>query len=405
MFAVLSAKLKSAPSSVLKSVRKPFMRLVILLNALWFAAACEPIALGGGTGGNVKAGEPVAVALLLPRGSAISGDDLISTALENAARLAVADLQGVKVDLRVYATAGDAGRAQTAAKQAVADGAQVILGPLRAESANAVAVAVAPSGVNVLAFSNNTTIAGGNLFLLGSTFQNTANRLTAYAKRQGKGRILVVHDQEIGGQLGKTAITQAIAATGATLAGTVGYERSQQGVTSAVPRIKAAATAGNANAIFLTSTSDAALPFYAQMLPDVGISGATTQFIGLSRWDIPAQTLALPGLQGGWFALPDPARSANFNNRYASAYGKSPHPLAALSYDGIAAIGALARSGKRGALSAASLTQGAGFQGANGIFRLRPDGTNQRGLAIAQITNQQVVIIDSAPSAFGGAGF
>ncbi|MCV2894049.1 penicillin-binding protein activator [Lentibacter sp. XHP0401] len=392
--------------AVLSAARKPFVKLFALMSLVWLAA-CEPVSLSGPAsgGGNLKAGDAVKVALLLPRGSAIQGDSLVSDSLENAARLAVADLQGVKIDLRVYATAGDAGRAQTAAKQAVADGAQVIIGPLRAESANAAAVAVAPSGVNVLAFSNNTTIAGGNLFLLGSTFNNSADRLTAYAKRNGKDRILVVHDEEVGGQLGKAAITQSIARTGATLAGTIGYERSQQGVTTAVQRIKAAAAAGNANAIFLTSTSDAALPFYAQMLPEVGISNANTQFIGLSRWDIPAQTLQLPGLQGGWFSLPDPAKAGQFSARYTGAYGSQPHPLAALAYDGIAAVGALASSGRRNALSASSLTQGAGFQGANGIFRLRPDGTNERGLAIAQIQDRKVVIIDAAPSSFSGAGF
>ena len=153
--------------AVLSSIRKPFPKLVGILSLVWLAA-CEPIALttAGAGGGNVKLGEPVKVALLLPRGSAIDGDNTISDSLENAARLAVADLQGVEIDLRVYATAGDVTRAQTAARQAVADGAQVILGPLRAESANAAAVAVAADGVNVLAFSNNTTISGGNLFLL-----------------------------------------------------------------------------------------------------------------------------------------------------------------------------------------------------------------------------------------------
>ena len=392
--------------AVLSSIRKPFPKLVGILSLVWLAA-CEPIALttAGAGGGNVKLGEPVKVALLLPRGSAIDGDNTISDSLENAARLAVADLQGVEIDLRVYATAGDVTRAQTAARQAVADGAQVILGPLRAESANAAAVAVAADGVNVLAFSNNTTISGGNLFLLGSTFQNTANRLADYAKRSGKDRILIVHDEEIGGQLGKAAITQAITRSGATFAGAVGYERSQQGVTSAVQRIKAAAQASSANAIFMTSTSDAALPFYAQMLPDVGINNTNTQFIGLSRWDVPAQTLQLSGLQGGWFAMPDPTKSTQFAERFSSAYSTPPHPLAGLAYDGIAAVGALAKSGKRDALSAASLTQGAGFQGANGIFRFNPDGTNERGLAIAQVQDKKVVIIDQAPKSFSGAGF
>jgi len=389
--------------AVLNVIRKPFPKVFAMLGLIWLAA-CQPMSFDA-SGGSLKAGAPVKVALLLPRGSAIDGDNIISDALENAARLAVADLQGVEVDLRVYATAGEIPRAQTAAKQAVADGAQVILGPLRAEAANAAATAVAASGVNVLAFSNNTTISGGNLFLLGATFQNTANRLTDYAKQSGKDRILVVHDEEIGGQLGKAAITQAIARSGATLAGTVGYERSQQGVTSAVQQIRAAAEASRANAVFMTSTSDAALPFYAQMLPDVGISQPATQFIGLSRWDIPAQTLELSGLQGGWFALPDPTKSTQFNSRFSEAYGQPPHPLAALAYDGVAAVGALAKSGKRDALSAASITQGAGFQGANGIFRFFADGTNERGLAIAQVQDKKAVIIDPAPRSFSGVGF
>lgn len=61
--------------------------------------------------------------------------------------------------------------------------------------------------------------------------------------------------------------------------------------------------------------------------------------------------------------------------------------------------------GNSNALTGAALTQGAGFQGASGIFRLRSDGTNDRGLAIATIRNNQVVVIDAAPQSFGGAGF
>ena len=140
------------------------------------------------------------------------------------------------------------------------------------------------------------------------------------------------------------------------------------------------------------------------MLPENGVSSATTQFIGLTRWDIPPQTLQLPGVQGGWFALPDPNKSELFISRYQAAYGASPHPIGGLAYDGIAAIGALVKAGKSDALTGAALTQGAGFQGVNGIFRLRADGTNQRGLAVATIQNRQVVVIDPAPTSFTGAG-
>lgn len=394
--------------AVLSPIRKSVARLLALGALLWLAA-CEPISLGGGvaSGGGpaINPSEPVPVALLLPRGSGSNSDEFLAKSLENAARLAISDLDGVMVDLRVYATAGNAGTAQAAAAQAVADGAKIILGPVFGEAANAAGIAAAPKGVNVLAFSNNPTIAGGNVFVLGPTFENSATRLAGYAVRQGKSRILVVHSQNVAGELGSRAIQSAISRTGATLAGTVSYEFSQQSVVAAMPRIKAAASAGQANAIFLTANTAGALPLFAQMLPEAGLSPATTQYIGLTRWDIPPQTLELPGVQGGWFAMPDPRKDQAFRARFNSAYGSDPHPIAALGYDGIAAIGALVKSGKSNALTGAALTQGAGFQGATGIFRLRPDGTNERGLAVAQIRDRKVVVIDPAPASFSGAGF
>ncbi len=393
--------------AVLTPARKLIARLTILFSAL-LLAACEPISLGpvgGNSGQTIDPAAPVAVALLVPRGSGNSGDDLLAKNFENAARLAISDLEGVKVDLRVYGTAGNPARAQEAGLQAVAEGAKIIIGPLYAESANAVAVAVAPKNVNVLSFSNNTTIAGGNLFVLGPTYQNSADRLVQFAARNGKKRILVAHDNNVAGQVGAQAIEQAIAGSGVQLAGKVGYELSQQGVVAAAPNIVQAARAGSADALFLTANTAGALPLLTQMLPEQGLSSATTQYIGLSRWDIPAQVLELPGVQGGWFALPDPNMTARFQSRYNVAFGGAPHPLAGLAYDGIAAIGALVKSGRDNALTTAGLTQKAGFQGVNGILRLRPNGTNERGLAVAQIKDKQVVVIDPAPRAFGGAGF
>mgnify|MGYP000719135586 FL=1 len=155
----------------------------------------------------------------------------------------------------------------------------------------------------------------------------------------------------------------------------------------------------------MTATTAGALPLLTQLLPEAGVKPEEVQYIGLARWDIPAQTLALPGVQGGWFALPDPVKSQGFKSHYTAAYGSSPHPIGGLAYDGIAAIGALVGQGKSDALTGAALTQGAGFQGVNGIFRLRPDGTNERGLAVATIQEQKVVVIDPAPTSFAGAGF
>ena len=80
----------------------------------------------------------------MPRGGSAS-DELLAKNLENAARLAMRDLGGVEIDLRVYGTAGNASKAAAAASQAVNEGAKIILGPVYGEAANAAGVAAAQS--------------------------------------------------------------------------------------------------------------------------------------------------------------------------------------------------------------------------------------------------------------------
>lgn len=389
--------------AVLHRARKSLGRVGIALTAL-VLAACEPVGMSA-TGPAIDTGAPVPVALMVPGGSGQQTDQLLAQSLENAARLAIADLGGVRIDLRVYQTSGQASEAGAIAQRAVADGAKIILGPVFAQEANAVGVAVAAQGVNVLSFSNNTDIAGANVFVLGPTFENTANRLVRYSARQGQRRVMIVHERTPAGEIGRAAIARAIAGSGSTLVSTMGYAFGQNEVIQAAPQIVANARATGADALFFTADTAGSLPLMTQMLRDQGLSPEQARYLGLTRWDIPQATLALPGVQGGWFAMPDPVMNQQFQSRYQAAYGEMPHPIAGLAYDGIAAIGALVKSGNPNALTRAGLTQGSGFVGVNGIFRLRPDGSNERGLAVAEVRNGQAVVIDPAPRSFGGAGF
>lgn len=384
--------------------RRKFVRRATLVAASLALAACDPLAMGGGP--SINTGKPVPVALLVPSGSGSTTDEHLATSFENAARLAMADMSGVEIDLRVYSTAGQPAQAASAAAQAVNDGAKIIVGPLYAEAANAAGVAVAASGVNVLSFSNNPDIAGGNVFILGSTFQNTANRMVGYVAGQGKRRILMVSAQSAAGDLARGAVARAASGSAATMVGNVSYAMSQNGVITAVPQIAAAARSNSADVVMIDATTDGALPILTQLIREQGLSAEVVQLAGLARWDVPTQAAALPGLQGGVFAMPSPQLTQQFESRYTAAYGSPPVPAAivGLAYDGVAAIGALVKQGKSDALTGAALTQGSGFAGVNGVFRLRTDGTNERGLAIAKIQNSQVVVIDPAPRAFGGAG-
>ena len=408
MFAPLAARHSKGMTTIMfafmTSARK-VLKAAVFAGGAMALAACQPLNLasgalggGGGSGPSIDTSAPVPVALLVPKSN--EGAGVVATSLENAARMAIADLTNVQIDLRVYDTAGDPGQAASQAQKAVADGAKIIVGPLFADAANAAGLAVAGQNVNLLSFSNNASIAGGNVFVLGPT-----NRLLGFAARQGKTKIVVAHPNNVEGQFGRNAIQQAAARNGVQVASVNGFEFSQGGVVAVVPQIASAIESTGADSLILTSNSAGALPMLAQMLPEAGVSPATTQMIGLSRWDVPQQTLELPGLANGWFAIPDQQMMQNFEARYAQSYGKAPHQLAGLAYDGIAAIGALVEAGNRQALTSGALTQSAGFQGVGGAFRLRPNGTNERALSIAMVRDKQVVIIDPAPTKFSGAGF
>jgi ABC-type branched-subunit amino acid transport system substrate-binding protein len=383
----------------------PRLRKLIAPAALFLGltglSACQELAGGGPI---VSAQAPIPVALLVPGGSGSATDEALARNLERAARMAVGDLQGVKIDLRVYNTRASANGAAAAADKAIKEGAKAIVGPVYAQAANAAGKVAAPHNINVLAFSNNAAIAGGNVLILGSTFDNTAERLMRFANGQGKRKVMIVHGNDPAGVAGKDAIEKAITSTGATLAGVVGYDLNQQSIVNALPVASKTARSTGANAVFLTATPDADLPFLAQLLPENGVKPSEVQYMGLSRWDARPQIFLQDGIQGGWFALPDPTVYPAFQKRYEAAYGAQPHPLAGLAYDGIAAIGALARAGRNDALTKTALTQGAGFRGAYGTFRLRLDGTNQRALAVARIQGNQVEVISPAPQRFGLGG-
>ena len=309
MSAITAARLGTTPLRLL--------RRGAAIAALMLIAACQPVGMAANTGPNtgqtIDPSQPVPVALLVPGGSGSADLEWLARSLRNSARMAAADAQGARIDLRIYDTGGSTEQAVARANEAGAAGAKIIVGPLFAEAANAVALAMKPHDVNVISFSNNAEIAGGNLFVLGNTFASVADRLVGYGVRQGKRRILEVAEDDVAGQIGGRAIEGAIARNGASLAGKVSHPVSQQGIDGVTPQIAAAAKSGQIDAIFMTANQGAVLPYLTDSLAAAGVTSEVTQFMGLTRWDEPSSRLTLQGVQGGWFALPDIGRQAQFD--------------------------------------------------------------------------------------------
>lgn len=389
------------------ALRKSCARL-FAVAALFLLAACELPTLTGtspatGSGPTIDPGQTVQVALLVPKSDPDPGFRRIAQGLENAARLALAET-AANIDLRVYDTAGVGSTAGAQARRAVDEGAVLILGPLRSESANAAAVAVAADNVNVLSFSNTTTIAGGNLFLLGDTFENTARRLVGYAAPRGTDRIAILHTSDVPGQWGRNAIQQAAVAGGAQVVASEGYELTTASLNAALSRLAPVFESGGANGLFLTDNWDAGLAVVLQLAPEQGIAPGTVRYVGLSRWDVRSDGFNLPGINGGLFARPSAAMQTGFAQRYNSAYNAEPHPLAALGFDAASVVAQVLATGRRDAFSATVLTRSSGFSGSLGPIRLRGDRTADRALEVATIRNRQVEILDPAPTSFRGGG-
>ena len=388
----------------------PALRSFLLVTAMAVLAACAAGTASGPSndGVSVDASQPVKVALLLPYGSGDPGRDQIARSLENAARLAQGDVRDATIDLVVYPTAGTTGGGAAAASQAVAEGAKILVGPLfSTETAGAQPVA-ASAGLSVLSFSNNPSVAGSNVYILGTTFENTADRLVAYGLSRGMRSFGVVYPQGLEGETARDAVSAAVSQRGATLATSQSYSVSVEGIQAAAGPAAAALNSAGANAVILTDGPTGGLAFISEALRGNGLSAAQAQFMGMQRWDVSAEALAVPSLQGGVFAAPDPALVAAFTGRYRTAYGESPHELAGVAYDGIAVVGALiaqARAQGGSPFSTARITQPGGFAGVNGAFRFNSDGRVQRNLAIIEVRDGQAVVTERAARSFDAVGF
>ncbi len=385
-----------------------FIRPLAFLGLAFGLSACEPVNFAGPTAA-VNPNQPVVVALMVPLASGNAVTESLAQSMVNAARMAERDLNGANIDLRVYETGGNAEMAVAAANRAVEDGAQIIVGPLYSTSTAAIAPIAARAGINILSFSNTPSVAGGNVFIMGTTYDSVASRLVRQSVAQGKSNFAIVYQEGISGENGRAAIERAIARAGGTTAVAVSYPLALAEMGEAASGIAEALRGSGANAAFFTDSPLRGLGFITASLASNRFrTKRDAQFMGLSRWDSSNEVLVTPSLQGGWFAVPDPALTLQFETRYQLAYGTEAHALAGLAYDGIAAVGAMISSaraaGSNNAFSKQQLTTPSGFAGVTGIFRFNADGTNERGLAIMQLQDGAATMISPAPRSFGSPG-
>lgn len=341
---------------------------------------------------------PVTVALLAPLGAAAEGA-AAGQAIVDAARMAMTDLSDPALTLSVHDTRATPDGARAAAEAAVAEGAALILGPLFGKNARGVGEVARRAGINAVSFSNDSSVAGGPVFVSGFLPENEAERIVGYAASQGHDRLAVFHPDTGYGRAGLRGAERAAGTSGARVVTSLGYPRSFEGIQNSAGSFSSAAMSAGANAVLIPD-SDQALRSAVAFLDYGGLDPARVRYLGLGQWDDPA-TLREAALEGGWFPSPDPNRFDSFARLYAQRHGQRPPLVAVLGYDGVQIAGQLLsearQAGSRTPFGRAELTRSRGFQGVLGPVRFEPDGSNRRAMAVLEVGAEEFRVIDPAP--------
>jgi ABC-type branched-subunit amino acid transport system substrate-binding protein len=345
-----------------------------------------------GQGEQIGSG-PARVALIVPLTQA-SGPSVVGTSLRNAAELAYLEAGGNDVTMLIKDDRSNPDGARTAAEAAVSQGAELVIGPLFASSVREVGKVARAAGKPVIAFSTDTSTAGQGLFLLSFLIESYVDRIVDFAASKGKKSIAALIPENDYGRVAETEFQQAAARDNIRVMSIEHYQ--PRTMTEAVQKI--AALHDQIDSLFIPEQADA-MQSMSQALAAAGINAKQVQILGTGLWN-DARVLRLPALQGAWFAAPENGGFNAFAERYRAKFHSDPTRIATLAYDAVSLAAALAHTQGSQRYSQNILTNRSGFNGADGVFRFRPDGTNERGLSVLQIDNGTAVPLSQAPHSF-----
>jgi ABC-type branched-subunit amino acid transport system substrate-binding protein len=341
--------------------------------------------------GQVKAG------LILPL-SGPGNAGIAGQAMRNAAEMAIAEFNSPNLQLLVKDDGGTAEAARLGAQQALDDGAEIILGPLFAQSVGFVGQVALPRNVPVIAFSTDANVASSGIYLLSFLPESDVDRIVQYATSTGKHSYAALIPDNPYGTVVEAAFKQAVARrSGSQVVAIERYPHDKAGMATPIRSVGQASA--RADALFIPDGGDA-VPDVAQALAAGGVNLKRLQLLGTGLWDDP-RIYAAPALDGGWYAAPDGVGYRNFSARYRARYNQDPVRTATLAYDAVALVAALVKTQGPQRFSQQVLTNPSGFTGIDGLFRFRTDGTNERGLAVLRVSSAGVQTVAPALRSFG----
>ncbi len=371
-------------------------------------------------------GRPVVrLALLLPFSSSNEALRDQAQSMLDAAELAIFESGDPRLILIPKDTGGSYEGAAKAARSAIDQGADVLVGPLLSRAVVGAAQLATAEHIPLISFSTDHNVAGNGVYLMSFQPETEIARIVSYAVQQGHTNIALLHGQSAYGRRVATSLQRQMALHGSMVLDVESYPRNTREMDAPAARIahtqerkkalRAWQAAGGIGDPALDPHFAFTLPYSAILLPESGIrlqslapllpyhdvDPRKTRFLGTGLWFDESLTRE-PALNGGWFPGPDLDSMTGFRTSYMAAYTHEPKRLASLAYDAVRVAGAIVETSQntKNFVRIDWLEDPRGFQGATGLFRFGHGGLVEHALAIYEMRRAGFKVIDPAPVQF-----
>jgi branched-chain amino acid transport system substrate-binding protein len=337
---------------------------------------------------------PVRVGILLPFTNGSSSTRALAASMMKAAQLALFDAHNPDILLITADEGSTPAQAAAGTRSLLAEGAEIIVGPLFAQSASAAAPIARDHGVPIISFSTDAAVAGDGVYLLSFQPGNEVHRIVSYAASQGHINFAALVPDNVYGARVAEAFSTDVKEAGGRVADIEKFEPDGAGISTAAKAV----AASNSDAILIAQGGNLLREIGPALAAD-GASNQKVQYLGTGLWDDPSLAKE-PMLAGGWFTAPAHESHRQFEERFHAQFGNNPPQLATLAFDAVSLAARLAGGQPYHRFTPAVITDPNGFAGVDGIFRFDPDGSSQRGLAVLSVQPDGFHIVNHAPTTF-----
>lgn len=329
------------------------------------------------------------IALLVP----LSGRNApVGEALANATTMALLDTNAKNLRITTYDTATGAA---SAAARAIEDGNKLILGPLLGTNVSAVVAKARPAHVPLISFSNDSSIAAKDVFVMGVSPDQSITRTVNYASSLGSKRFAILVPNGQYGMRAEYGFEYAVRGNGGTIVAKETYDRGNTSIISAAQRLR---QKGGFDTLLIADSARLSILAANAVKPKASTSPL---LLGTELWGGEESIAKSPALRGALFSTISDARFKRFADSYKARFGSAPPRIATLGYDAVLLTLRIARDWTPGRLFPTSkMRDSGGFLGIDGPFRFRNDGVVERAMEVRRVGSGTIEVVSPAPTKF-----